>query len=65
MQSVKYKANGEASDYMLAVKGIYAMSPELGLNQTTDCFMINDPFLLQEMLEQNFEWILFACNTVR
>lgn len=29
-QSIQYTANGEASDYMLAAHGIFAMSPELG-----------------------------------
>jgi len=29
---VKYPANGEASDYFLAEKGRYSMSPELGVN---------------------------------
>lgn len=29
---VKYPANGEASDYFLAEKGIYSVSPELGIN---------------------------------
>ncbi len=38
-----YTANGEASDYMLAEKGIYAISPELGTSDnSTITFFIKD-----------------------
>ena len=30
MQTIQYKANGEASDWMLGELGIYAVSAELG-----------------------------------
>ena len=30
--TVAYQANGEASDWMLASQGVYAISPELGIN---------------------------------
>ena len=31
MTAIRYEANGEASDWMLAEHGIIAVSPELGI----------------------------------
>ena len=44
---VQYSANGEASDWMLAKHGIYALSPELGTsNKKSDQFFITNPNVL-------------------
>jgi hypothetical protein len=34
MKAIKYSANGEASDWMLGIHGIIALSPELGLTSS-------------------------------
>ena len=42
-QTIHYTANGEASDWMLHEKGIYAMSPELGIeSRYAETFFINN-----------------------
>ena len=47
----EYEANGEASDWMLANRGIYAMSPELSTdNPLTSDFFITDPELVKQVL---------------
>jgi hypothetical protein len=43
VSTVGYSANGEASDYLLAAKGIYSMSPELGiLNENSNKLQIKN-----------------------
>jgi hypothetical protein len=50
-QSIRYTANGEASDYMLAMHGIFAMSPELGTNTAAaQNFFISDVNDLKSIL---------------
>ena len=45
--TVDYPANGEASDWMLAKHGIYALSPELGTkDKATETFFIESPYAL-------------------
>ena len=40
---VGYTANGEASDWMLHERGIYALSPQLGMDdRATEHFFIKD-----------------------
>lgn len=42
-QTIKYDANGEASDWMLAKKDIIAFSPELGIeDKRSEMFFIED-----------------------
>ena len=57
--TVKYKANGEASDWMLGEKGIYAISPEISIegNPASKEFFIKDPEALKETLVKNYSWI--------
>lgn len=58
MQSIRYQANGEASDYMLGKYGIVAMSPELGTgDQASDGFFIESPTVLKTIIVENAQWI--------
>jgi len=42
--TVNYEANGEASDWMLAERGIIAMSPELGIaDKKSNGFFLSTP----------------------
>jgi hypothetical protein len=42
--TVDYTANGEASDWMLFERGVYAMSPELGSSSlNSQDFFISNP----------------------
>lgn len=48
---VKYPANGEASDYFLAEKGLYSMSPELGTNdRSSQQFFVNNWSDMQDIV---------------
>ena len=56
--TIGYTANGEASDWMLGVRGIYAISPEIGTwDPNTDWFFIDSSILLKDVLDTNFGWI--------
>ena len=57
--TVQYKANGEASDWMLGERGIYAISPEISIlgNKAAKEWFIKDPEALREMLVKNYTWI--------
>jgi hypothetical protein len=55
--TVRYPANGEASDWMLGKHGIFAMSPELGTTGTTQDFFLNDSDELKLVLKNNYKWI--------
>ena len=58
---VQYSANGEASDWMLAKHGIYALSPELGTsNKKSDQFFITNPNVLKETIQKNYPWIFYT-----
>lgn len=49
--AVSYTANGEASDYFLGTKGIYALSPELGTkSKNSETFFINKESDLLDVL---------------
>lgn len=53
-------ANGEASDYFLAEKGIYSVSPRLGTNETqSETFFIDSAKDVEEICEQNYPWVYF------
>ena len=48
---------------MLYEHGIFAISPELGTSDNrTNTFFIEDPAVLEDVLQQNNEWISFAMN---
>ena len=50
--TIGYTANGEASDWMLHEKGIYAMSPELGIDdQRSEDFFIMKAEVIKEVCE--------------
>ena len=56
--TIGYTANGEASDWMLQERGIYAMSPEIGIEDSrSNTFFIKDPSVLLDVCQQNFVWI--------
>mgnify|MGYP001626604387 CR=1 FL=1 len=58
MQTIKYPSNGDASDWMFAEKGIYAISAELGgATEKTANFFIEDPKDLTALLIENSGWI--------
>ena len=58
MQTIGYKANGEASDWMLAERGIYAVSVEIASGDVSSKqFFINDPSVLKNVLLENEPWI--------
>ena len=59
--TVDYPANGEASDWMLAKHGIYAMSPELGTkDKATETFFISSPRALKKCLSENYPWMKYT-----
>lgn len=61
MSVIKYQANGEASDWMLAEHGIYSMGIEMGTSDNrTNVFFIEDEAVLQSLLEQNHPWIFYS-----
>ena len=50
-QTIKYTANGEASDWLLNSYNIYSMSPELGtVNKKSDEFFILNVADLKEVI---------------
>ena len=56
-----YTANGEASDWMLAERGIYALSPELGTNSPdSDHFFIESSSTVRSVLTSNYPWIKYT-----
>jgi len=58
MQTISYKANGEASDWMLSELGIYAVSVELGGDTiATSKFFITKADDLTKLLLENEPWI--------
>lgn len=65
MKTIKYKANGDASDWMLGVLGIVSFSPEIGTNDTmTEVFYpnkINTFKILKENLPGAMYSIQKAC----
>jgi len=57
-QTIAYEANGEASDWMLGKRHIYAISPELGIeDKKSEEFWIKSAEVLEEVLKQNFSWV--------
>ena len=56
--TVNYEANGEASDWMLAERGIIAMSPELGIaDKRSNQFFVKDPKIVKKIIFTNLKWI--------
>lgn len=56
--TVKYPANGEASDYFLAEKGVYSTSPELGTNNKfSDKFFVDSVSKVETICKFNYPWI--------
>jgi hypothetical protein len=56
--TVNYEANGEASDWMLAERGIIAMSPELGIaDKRSNKFFVKDPKIVKKIIFTNLKWI--------
>ncbi len=62
---VKYPANGSASDWMLGVRGIYAMTPELGTSDpATESFFNYSADTLKSILTENYPWIKSTMLTI-
>ena len=59
MKTIGYRANGEASDWMLAERGIYAVSVELAsaAEPLTKLFFISDKDVLKKLLLESEPWI--------
>ena len=56
--TIGYTANGEASDWMLGERGIYALSPELGTkSHASEKFFIKNEKVLRQIVSQNYGWI--------
>lgn len=63
MQSIKYEANGEASDWFLGEHGIVSVSPELGiLDSESDKFFIKSSTMLEHIILENQKWVF---NTLK
>lgn len=59
-QTIKYTANGDASDWMATQNGMIAISPELGTkNRMTDKFFPNQEWV-KPIMTENFAWINFT-----
>ena len=62
--TIKYTANGEASDWMLHDRGIIALSPELGVQgRNAETFFPNRITLIQ-ILKSNIDWVWYLVNKV-
>jgi hypothetical protein len=60
MQTIKYTANGDATDWMATQNGMIAMSPELGTkNRMTDKFFPNQEWV-KPIMTENFPWINYT-----
>ena len=58
---IGYAANGDATDWMLAARGIYAFSPELGTSDRgTNYFFIYLPETMKSVLQENYPWIRYT-----
>jgi hypothetical protein len=58
---VNYTSNGAFGDYLLAVKGIISMSPELGTaSKTTQSFFLDNFLDLKYLVQENYNWILYT-----
>lgn len=59
-QTIKYTANGDATDWMATINGIMSISPELGTsNKLTDKFFPNQEWV-KPILTENFKWINYT-----
>ena len=65
-KTVGYTANGEASDWMLAERGIYALSPELG-TQSLDSqkFFLDDFATIKDVASNNHPWMLYVTKQLQ
>jgi hypothetical protein len=61
MQTIKYKANGDATDWMSKQNGgVMSISPELGTkDHHTDKFFPEQKYV-KSIIEENFKWINFT-----
>ena len=56
--TIGYTANGEASDWMLGERGVYAISPELGTtSHSSETFFIKSEHALKKVLVENYDWL--------
>jgi hypothetical protein len=59
-QTIKYTANGDATDWMAKQNDIMALSPELGIkSRATDKFLPDQKWV-QPIIEQNYQWINYT-----
>mmetsp|Transcript_23727 Transcript_23727/g.23624 ORF Transcript_23727/g.23624 Transcript_23727/m.23624 type:complete len:177 (+) Transcript_23727:625-1155(+) len=62
MQTIKYKANGDATDWMSTQNDMISISPELGTkSRTSDRFL---PFMdfVKPIVQQNYPWINYTMH---
>ena len=69
MQTIEYRANGDASDWMLGELGIFALSVELGgVTTGSRSFFISNPNHLMNEVMTNEPWIyktmLYLLDTI-
>lgn len=64
--TVGYSANGEASDWMLAERGIYALSPEIGTkSRDSQHFFLEDWKTIKDVAAKNHPWMLYATKQLQ
>ena len=60
-QTIKYRASGEASDWMLGKMNVIAMSPELGTSsRRTEAFWLRSDSAIEEVCSVNSRWLEFV-----
>ena len=62
MEAIQYKANGEASDWMLGEKRILAFSPELGIDNGNSNHFYPDRSTLLKVIHANLKSALYAVS---
>ena len=60
MQTVHFPANGEATDWMSTQNGMIAMSPELGIHDSSTDKFFPDQKYVQPIMEANYKWIFYT-----
>ena len=58
---MNYTSYGAFGDYLLAVKGIISLSPELGnASKSTHSFFLDNFLDLKYLVQENYNWILYT-----
>jgi hypothetical protein len=63
--TTSYRCNGEISDYMLAVKNIFAISPSIGSsNIYSQTYFIDNSSILVKVLSDNYDWLFYTMQSI-